>query len=123
MTDKQELFIAEYLINGFNASEAARTSGYSENTARQIGCELLTKPDIKVAIRKQIESTIGDKNKILAENIIFWVDMRNDEEAGEQARLKASEHLAKYADMFTEHVEVSAPDSVIEMLREKYQNK
>jgi len=44
-TDKQEMFCREYLID-LNATQAAIRAGYSDNTARKIGSENLTKPDI-----------------------------------------------------------------------------
>ena len=42
---RQERFVLEYLID-LNATQAAIRAGYSEKTARAIGCENLTKPDI-----------------------------------------------------------------------------
>lgn len=59
LTDKQELFAREYLKD-LNATQAAIRAGYSENTARKIGSENLTKPDI-------------------AERIIELKDVRNEE--------------------------------------------
>ena len=49
LTAKQELFVQEYLID-LNATQAAIRAGYSEDSARSIGCENLTKPDIQEAI-------------------------------------------------------------------------
>lgn len=46
MTKKQKRFIEEYLID-LNATQAAIRSGYSPDTAKAIGCENLTKPDIR----------------------------------------------------------------------------
>ncbi|HGK4602807.1 TPA: terminase small subunit [Yersinia enterocolitica] len=45
LTDKQELFAREYLKD-LNATQAAIRAGYSEKTARKIGSENLTKPDV-----------------------------------------------------------------------------
>ncbi len=42
---KQVRFCEEYLID-LNATQAAIRSGYSEKTAKEIGCENLTKPNI-----------------------------------------------------------------------------
>jgi phage terminase small subunit len=42
---KQELFCKEYMID-LNAAQAAIRAGYSEKTAKEIGCENLTKPNI-----------------------------------------------------------------------------
>lgn len=49
LNEKQELFVAEYLLDG-NATRAAKASGYSEDTAGSIGHELLKKPEIAEAI-------------------------------------------------------------------------
>ena len=45
LTAKQELFCQEYQLDR-NATEAARRAGYSDKTAKSIGSENLTKPDI-----------------------------------------------------------------------------
>lgn len=53
MTKKQKRFVEEYLID-LNATQAAIRAGYSPLTARDIGCENLTKPNIQEAIDKAI---------------------------------------------------------------------
>lgn len=67
LTDKQELFCKEYLVD-MNATRAAKAAGYSEKTAQKIGSENLSKPDIQ-AYLKQIMQARSDKLKIDAE----WV--------------------------------------------------
>lgn len=54
LTDKQQRFCEEYLID-LNATQAAIRAGYSEATARFIGCENLTKPNIRAAIDKRLK--------------------------------------------------------------------
>ena len=54
MTAKQKRFCDEYLID-LNATQAAIRAGYSENTAKQIGQENLTKPDLQEYIRKRMD--------------------------------------------------------------------
>ncbi|MBF7694036.1 terminase small subunit [Acinetobacter pollinis] len=51
LTPKQQRFVDEYLID-LNATQAAIRAGYSEKTAKDIGCENLAKPNIKEAIEK-----------------------------------------------------------------------
>ena len=48
-TPKQNHFVQEYLID-LNATQAAIRAGYSELTARQMGAENLSKPNIAAAI-------------------------------------------------------------------------
>lgn len=49
LTEKQRLFCLIYIRN-FNATQAAIKAGYSPDSARQIGCELLTKHNIRTEI-------------------------------------------------------------------------
>lgn len=49
LSPKQERFVQEYLVD-LNATKAAERAGYSKKTARVIGAENLTKPDIQAAI-------------------------------------------------------------------------
>ena len=49
LTDKQQAFVNEYLID-LNATQAAIRAGYSERTAYASGYENLSKPQIAVAI-------------------------------------------------------------------------
>jgi phage terminase small subunit len=49
LTPKQARFAEEYLID-LNATQAAIRAGYSAKTARAMGCENLTKPDIQAAV-------------------------------------------------------------------------
>jgi|TARA_R110000851_G_scaffold272661_1_gene425381 phage terminase small subunit len=57
LTAKQELFCKEYIVD-LNAAQAAIRAGYSSNTAKEIGCENLTKPNIAefIAELKQIRN-------------------------------------------------------------------
>ena len=58
MTKKQKRFIEEYLID-LNATQAAIRAGYSPDTAKAIGCENLTKPDI----RAHIDRAMAERSK------------------------------------------------------------
>jgi phage terminase small subunit len=51
VTDKQQRFIEEYLVD-LNATQAAIRAGYSEDTAYSIGWENLKKPEISAAIEE-----------------------------------------------------------------------
>ena len=51
LTPKQQRFVEEYLID-LNATQAAIRAGYSEKTAKEIGSENLTKPNIAKAIEE-----------------------------------------------------------------------
>lgn len=54
LTEKQDQFCKEYLID-LNATQAAIRAGYSKESARDIGCENLTKPNIRARIGELID--------------------------------------------------------------------
>ena len=51
LTDKQRRFCEEYVID-WNATRAAKAAGYSEDSARQVGSENLSKPYIQAYIEE-----------------------------------------------------------------------
>lgn len=64
LTDKQRVFVAEYL-RCLNATEAARRAGYSEKTAYSIGWENLRKPEIAAAISAVVAERAMSANEVL----------------------------------------------------------
>lgn len=80
LTAKQTRFVEEYLID-LNATQAAIRAGYSAETARAIGCENLTKPNIAQAIAdaqmERSRRTEITQDRVLAELAkIGFADMR-----------------------------------------------
>ena len=68
LTEKQKRFVAEYLVD-LNATAAAIRAGYSEKTARFIGAENLTKPNISAEIAKRRDE-LQSELKITQEMVI-----------------------------------------------------
>lgn len=68
LTEKQQRFIEQYLVN-LNATQAAIRAGYSQDTASEIGYENLRKPQIAEAIaaarQAQAERTKIDADYVL----------------------------------------------------------
>lgn len=69
LTDKQECFCLEY-IKDLNATQAAIRAGYSEESARSIGYENLTKPDIQ----NRLTGLIDARNKRLEVDADYVLD-------------------------------------------------
>lgn len=61
---KQALFVEEYLKT-FNATEAAKTAGYSPKTAYSIGWENLRKPEIAQAISRRLSESAMTSDEVL----------------------------------------------------------
>lgn len=70
LTNKQRVFIAEYLKD-LNATQAAIRAGYSQKTAGKIGTENLHKPviaaEIERAMDERAERTRVDADKVVKE--------------------------------------------------------
>ena len=64
LTTRQRLFIEEYLRT-FNATAAAIAAGYSEKSARAIGHENLTKPDIAGEIQRRLSEMTMSADEVL----------------------------------------------------------
>lgn len=62
LTVKQKKFADEYIKTG-NATQSAISAGYSKNTAKSIGQENLTKPDVKQYIDAKMQKI--EDNKIM----------------------------------------------------------
>ena len=60
MTIKQKKFADEYIISG-NATQSAISAGYSQRSARSVGQENLTKPDIKAYIDERLKEIESQK--------------------------------------------------------------
>lgn len=127
MTAKQKRFCDEYLID-LNATQAAIRAGYSENTARKIGQENLTKLDIKKYIEERMaekeSELIATQDEVLKylTSVMRGTSMseivvvegvgegmsrasRMEKAPDEKERLKAAELLGKRYGLYTEKIE------------------
>lgn len=68
LTGKQELFCIEYMVD-LNATQACIRAGYSEHTAKDIGCQNLAKLNIQERIQELMKRR-SDKTGITAEKVI-----------------------------------------------------
>lgn len=64
LTNRERLFVEHYLIH-WNAAKAARLAGYSAKSARESGCENLTKPHIAEAIQAKISQIAMSADEVL----------------------------------------------------------
>ena len=104
LTDKQERFVQEYLVD-LNATQAAIRAGYSPETAGAIGCENLKKPNIKARIDREM-AEISARTGANQERIIRELGEIAFNPIGNPAyKLKALELLGKHFSLFVEKVE------------------
>lgn len=99
LNDRQRKFAEAYAGSG-NATEAAKSAGYSRRTARAQGARLLTNADIKRYLQELQGETRAERIASMSEVKAFWTDTMNDATARTADRLKASELLARSAGAF-----------------------
>ena len=136
LTPKQQRFVEEYLID-LNATQSAIRAGYSERTAKSIGQENLTKPDIQKAIQ-EAQNKLTERTEITQDyvltNIKKVIERCMQQEAvlardgsplliegpegdlvplfefKETGALKGLELLGKHLGMFKEKIELTGKD-------------
>ena len=111
LTPKQQRFVEEYLID-LNATQAAIRAGYSEKTAKEIGNENLTKPNIAKAIAEAQEK-LSNKAQVTVEMVVQGLlnEAKDLSEGSTQsARVSAWAHLGKHLGMFKDKIEHSGPN-------------
>lgn len=138
LTEKQKRF-ADYYIETGNATEAAIRAGYSKKTARFIGNENLTKPNIKAYIDEKLKE-LDEKRIAKAEEVLQYLTrvMRGEEteqvvvmegmgegisraitvekQVSAKDRIKAAELLGKRYAMWTERQQVDANIGVVQII-------
>ena len=81
LSDKQQTFVNEYLVD-LNATQAAIRTGYSEKTAKQQGSRMLTNVDVAEAVQKEQEKRLKkleiDADWVLKEAIDLYNECRRE---------------------------------------------
>ena len=131
MNARQKKFCDEYLID-CNATQAAIRAGYSPKTAKSIGQENLTKPDLKAYIDEQLE-LLHNKRTADAQEVLEYLTavMRGqhteqtlqfvgegvqkiaDIDVAAKERIKAAELIGKRYGMFKDNVNLGESRVVI----------
>lgn len=113
MNSKQQAFVEAYCCNGFNATQAAITAGYSEKTAKEQGHRLLTNVHIKEAV-DAFKAKGTERALVTIEDVVKGL---MKEASGEQkdttspARNAAWKELSNYTGGFDANVRKVAVDT------------
>lgn len=103
---RQKAFCEYYVACG-NATEAAIKAGYKEKNARFVGCENLTKANIKEYIEELQQKAQTSRIMSAIERREFLTKMILKEDAKDTDRLKALDILNKMDGEYTEKVQLS----------------
>lgn len=128
MTEKQKRFCDFYIETG-NAKEAAIRAGYSEKTAKQIGQENLTKPDLRAYIDERLAELKNERTADAQEVLEYLTAVMRGEykeatligvgegaqavvdiDVGAKDRLKAAELLGKRHALFTDKQQIEVTE-------------
>ncbi len=126
LSDKQRAFCEHYAAC-LNATEAARRAGYSAKTARSIGAENLTKPDIQKYIAELTKPKRERRIATIDEALQYLSDtMRNAEELTRE-RTKAAQLLIEVlsegsANESDDGIKVVIERKVIDLSKDKQSN-
>lgn len=126
LTSKQLKFCEEYLVD-LNATQAAIRAGYSEKTAKEIGCENLTKPNIAEKVA-ELKAQRSARVEITADYVISSLHkvaercMQEESVRGQDGEVtgeykfehsganKSLELLGKHLGLFVDRKELSGPN-------------
>lgn len=131
LTEKQKAF-CDFYIESFNATQSAIRAGYSEDCARSIGYENLTKPHIKSYIDERLalldqfrimkmnealirlsEKARGDSFEEVVSITQLGEVVKTEKRISEKDQLKALELIGKYHKLFTNKIEADVSQQVI----------
>jgi phage terminase small subunit len=124
MNQRQIQFVDQYIKTG-NATAAAIAAGYSEKSARSIGQENLTKPDIQKMIQER-QKAVEKRTAISVDQVVNRVARLADNAKKESDRLKALDMLLRHLGGYMTHSEIMekmAPeqfDRLFEEMKEQY---
>ncbi|GGB00408.1 hypothetical protein GCM10011491_30760 [Brucella endophytica] len=113
LSDKQQRFVAEYLID-LNATQAAIRAGYSEKTANQQGPRLLVNAGIAAAIAEGAAKRIR-KAEVTAQEVLdglYHEATREGEGSSHGARVSAWGLLGKYHKLFVDRIEADVSGDI-----------
>tara|TARA_R110000796_G_scaffold29552_6_gene79771 strand:+ start:645 stop:1034 length:390 start_codon:yes stop_codon:yes gene_type:complete len=108
LTEKQIIFCEEY-IKDFNGTRSAKAAGYSEDSARTIACDMLTKQYIKdnlnLLTKERNERLRVDTDAIVKELARIGLAKESSDIAGGfdidvKDKIKALELLARHVGLF-----------------------
>ena len=117
LTDKQQRFVEEYLID-LNATQAAIRAGYSEKTAQEQSSRLLSNVMVQEAVQIA-KNKLSERTELTVDMVVNGLlkEAQDYAEGSTQsARVSAWAHLGKHLGMFKDKIEHSGdPNNPINM--------
>ncbi len=123
MTNRQRIFIAEYL-NTLDVTRSAITAGYSRRSAYSTGSRLLKNAKIQKYIGDVMNERINSRIADLTERQEFLTCIMRDNEQTTKERLKACELLSRISGDFVtkSSVEVKTDATLTDFILKEYES-
>jgi len=102
-----------------NATQAAIRAGYSENTAKEIGCENLTKPNIAIVIQ-ELMAKRSEKTGITSEWVLKHIEELTEvllKSEDPSKAYKGLELAGRHLKMFTDSLQVTGTVAITRIER------
>lgn len=107
MNEKQTAF-ANHYVQTWNATQSAILAGYSEHSARSIGHELLTRPDISAFIKVSV-----DELAMSAEECLIALSDLSRSADRDRDKLTALALIAKVHAMLTDKLQIETIEGLV----------
>ena len=111
LTKVQFRFVEEYLKDPSDGGEAyMKANGTTNKKSASVQASKLLKMDkVQDAMKDMAKSYLGVLEARIMQNVEFWLDIRDNKVGDVRTtdRMKASEYLGKYMQMFIEKKEIS----------------
>jgi phage terminase small subunit len=113
MNSKQQAFVEAYCCNGFNATQAAITAGYSERSAEVQGSRLLSNDKVKASV-DSLKSKGAERALVTIEDVVrgFLKEAQGkQDDTTSPARNAAWKELSNFTGGFDANVRKVAVDT------------
>lgn len=105
LTDKQQIFVAEYLKDR-NGPAAAVRAGYSKTSASVQASTMLALPEVRELVNKHTEN-IRRRSEVTAEFVIEELaKVASQEDVAQSTKVRALELLAKHLGMLEDRIAI-----------------
>lgn len=118
LTQKQQIFVKEYVTNGFNATQAAISAGYSKKNADVIGWENLGKVGILEVISKY-KDEIALKYDIKIPQLLDYAFKLIDSCIGDDGEITNRQYYLKGIELLTQLTGNTKPETEVKIESER----
>ena len=115
LSEKRQLFIAEYLTKP-NATKAAKAAGYSAETASRQGSRLLSNGKIRAVLRDCKRLRAKNLGTTKVDQIAYWAEVRDDPKESRRDRNHAAKEISRLEGHYNDKISLNVTGSLAERM-------